>query len=67
MEDHGYINRYVDVHSKIKAFKDRLREANKTEAELRENSLVRETKEMEITDKESSSLNSLTLPPSNPA
>jgi hypothetical protein len=65
MKDHGYINRYVDVHSKIKAFKDRLREANKADAAQREDRLVQEAKV--ITDKKSSSLNSLTLPPSDPA
>jgi hypothetical protein len=67
MVDQEYINPFVHVHSKVKAFKDRLREANKGHADLREDRLMRETKEMEITDKESASLNSLTLPPSDPA
>jgi hypothetical protein len=62
-----YTNVFVDVHNKVRAFKDRLREANKGHADLREDRLVRETKEMEITDKESASLNSLTLPSSDPA
>ena len=50
MEDQGYINRFVDVHEKVKAFKDRLGEANKSNAEVRENELVREVKK--ILDKE---------------
>lgn len=50
MVDREYTNVFVDVHKKIKAFKDRLREANKGDAALREDRLVRETKEMEITD-----------------
>ena len=48
MENQGYINVFVDVHNKVRAFKDRLREANKGRADLREDRLVRETKEMEI-------------------
>jgi hypothetical protein len=67
MENHGYTNRYVDVHNKIKSFKDRLRETNKSHASRREDTLARESKEMGITDKESSGANSLTLPPSDPA
>ncbi len=66
MADQDYTNIFVDVHKKIKLFKDRLREANKGDADLREDRLVRETKELEISDK-SSSLNSLALPPSDPA
>ena len=66
MVDQEYINPFVHVHSKVKIFKDRLREANKGHADLREDRLVRETKEMEITDKESASLNSLTLPSFDP-
>ena len=67
MEDQGYTNRYVDVHRQIKAFKDRLREVNKSHADLREDRSVREAKEIEIADKESSGPNSLSLPPSDPA
>ena len=66
MVDQEYINPFVHVHSKVKAFKDRLREANKGHADLREDRLVRETKEMEITDKKSASLISLRLPSSDP-
>ena len=46
MEDHQYTNPFVDVHKKAKAFKDRAREANKNDAELRESRLVREAKEL---------------------
>lgn len=67
MVDQEYINPFVHVHSKVKAFKDRLSAANKSHADLRQDRLVQESKEMELTDKESSSLNSLTLPPSDPA
>ena len=66
MQDQGHTNRYVDVHRKIKAFKDRLRDVNNSHADLREDRVVRETKEIVIADKESSGLNSLTLPPSDP-
>jgi hypothetical protein len=67
LADQEYTNVFVDVHKKVKVFKDRLRKANKGDADLREDKLVRETKEMEVVDKESSSLNSLTLPSSDPA
>jgi hypothetical protein len=67
LADQQYTNVFVDVHQKIKAFKDRLRQANKGDADLREDRLVQETKDMEITDKESSGLNSLPLPPAEPA
>lgn len=67
VEDKGYKNRYVDVHARIKAFKDRLREANKSRADLCEDRLVQETKEMEIADKESPSPTSPMSPPSDPA
>ena len=50
MEDQEYRNPFVDVHRKAKAFKDRVREANKNDAELRESRLVQEAKE--ILDKE---------------
>ncbi len=46
MEDQAYTNRFVDVHEKVKAFKDRMSQANKSDAELREHRLVQETKEM---------------------
>lgn len=43
MEDQEYTNPFVNVHRKAKALKDRAREANKNDAELRESRLVRET------------------------
>ena len=53
MEDQQHTNVFVDVHNKIRSFKDRLREANKGHVELRDDRLVRETKA--ILDKEPSS------------
>jgi hypothetical protein len=41
-----YINPFEDVHNKVKVFKDRLREANDSDADLRENRLVQEAKEI---------------------
>lgn len=52
MEDQGYTNIFVDVHNKIRVFKDRLRKANKGDAEHREDRLVQEAKAKEVTDKE---------------
>jgi len=46
MEDQGYTNPFVDVHRKVKVFKDRAREANKNDAELRESRSVPEAKEI---------------------
>ncbi len=53
MEDQQYTNPFEDVHRKAKAFKDRAREANKNDAELRESRLVQEAKK--ILDKEPNS------------
>jgi len=50
VQDQAYTNRFVDVHEKVKAFKDRIRQANKSDAELREDRLVQEAKE--LVDKE---------------
>ena len=50
MDDQKYTNPFADVHSKVKVLKDRAREANKNDAELRESRSVQETKE--IKDKE---------------
>lgn len=50
MEDQEYTNPFADVHKKAKAFKNRAREANKNDAELRESRLVQEAKD--ILDKE---------------
>jgi hypothetical protein len=46
VKDQAYTNRFVDVHEKVKAFKDRVRQANKSDAELREDKLTQEAKEM---------------------
>ena len=54
MEDQQHTNTFVDVHNKIRGFKDRLREANKGHTERLDERLVRETKA--ILDKEPSSL-----------
>jgi hypothetical protein len=51
VKDQGYTNVFEDVHKKIKAFKDRLLEANKSNAELRENRVAQEAREMEVSDK----------------
>lgn len=39
-------NRFVDVHEKVKAFKDRMSQANRSDAELRKHRLVQETNEL---------------------
>ena len=44
MVDQEYTNPFADVHSKVKLLKDRAREANKKDAELRESRLVQEFK-----------------------
>jgi hypothetical protein len=54
VEDQEYTNPFVDVHRKAKAFKDRIRAANKNDAELRESRSVQEAKE--ILSKEPKSL-----------
>ncbi len=48
MEDQKYTNPFVDVHRKVKVFKDR--ETSKNDAELREGRSAQEAKE--ILDKE---------------
>ncbi len=53
VKDQGYTNRFVDVHTKVKAFKDRIRQSNETDADRRENKLAQEAKE--IIDKEPNS------------
>ena len=55
VEDQAYTIVFVDVHNKVKAFKSRLRETNKGDAEHRESRFVQETKEMEVIDKKRSS------------
>jgi hypothetical protein len=44
--DQEYTNRFADVHKKVKAFKDRVREINKIDAELRASRSVQEEEEM---------------------
>ena len=51
MEDQQYTNPFVEVHQKAKAFRDRAREANEKDAELRENRLEQEFKGIAL-DKE---------------
>ena len=51
MEDQQYTNPFVEVHKKAKAFRDRAREANEKDAELRESRLVQEFKGIAV-DKE---------------
>jgi hypothetical protein len=46
MEHQKYTNPFVDVHNKVKAFKDRTREAKKSDAELRESKSLQEAKEI---------------------
>lgn len=46
MEYQEYTNPFTDVHRKAKAFKDRARDTNKNEDELRASRLVQEAKEM---------------------
>jgi hypothetical protein len=60
VEDQKYINPFEDVHNKVKAFKDRLREANQNDADLRESRLVRNAEE--ILGKSSSPLANISTP-----
>lgn len=46
LKDDSYTNRFEDVHKKVKAFKDRAREASNGDAELRENRLAQEAKDL---------------------
>jgi len=46
VEDQEYTNPFIDVHRKATAFKDRVREANKNDAELHESRLVQAAKEI---------------------
>ena len=50
MEEQGYTNRFVDVHKKVQAWKDRIRLSNETDADLRRKRSVQEAKA--IIDKE---------------
>jgi hypothetical protein len=42
VDDQEYKNPFADVHTKVKTLKDRAREANMNDAELREIKLVQE-------------------------
>jgi len=53
VQDQAYTNRFVDVHEKVKAFKDRMRQSNQTDANRRENNLVQEA--IKFLDKEPNS------------
>ena len=44
VENQPQTNSFADVHKKIKAFKDRIREANENDAELRKSRAVQEAK-----------------------
>jgi hypothetical protein len=55
VQDQAYTNRFVDVHEKVKAFKDRVRRANNSDAELRENRSLQEAKELLDKEPDSSS------------
>jgi hypothetical protein len=46
VEDQKYTNPFADVHREVQVLKDRAREANKKDAELRESRLVQEAKEI---------------------
>ncbi len=50
MEVKEHTNVFVDVHDKIRAFKDRLREVNQGHAELRKERLVQESNDLRDTD-----------------
>ena len=51
MEDQQYTNPFLEVHKKAKAFRDRAREANEKDPEIRKNRLVQEFKGIAL-DKE---------------
>ena len=46
MEDQEYTNPFVEVHRKARAFKDRVSEANKNDAELRKGRAIQEANEI---------------------
>ena len=55
LADPKYLNVFVDVHNKVREFKDRLREVNKGHADLREDRFVQEIKEINDTERPVSS------------
>jgi hypothetical protein len=54
LANQDYTNVFVDVHNKVRAFKDRLREVNKGDAALREDRLVLEAKQISAAEPASS-------------
>jgi hypothetical protein len=42
MEDPEYTNRFVEVHKKAKAFKDRISEASNNDAEIRKTRAIQD-------------------------
>ena len=52
MADQEYINRFEEVHRKAKAFKDRIDEINKKDAELREERLAQQTRRMIVKEEQ---------------
>jgi hypothetical protein len=54
VQDQAHTNRFLDVHEKVKAFKDRVRQANNSAAEVREKRIVQEAKELLLKEPNSS-------------
>ena len=52
MDDQEYTNRFAEVYAKVKTFKDRARETDKNDAELRESRLMQEVTGLGILDKQ---------------
>jgi hypothetical protein len=46
MEDQQYKNPFVEVHEKARAFRDRAREANEKDKEIRENRVAEEAQKL---------------------
>jgi hypothetical protein len=46
MEDQEYTNPFVEVHQKAKAFKDRISEANKSDAEVRKTRAIQDANDV---------------------
>jgi hypothetical protein len=46
VDDQEYTNSFADVHSKVKVLKDRAREANEKDAELRESRVAEEAQKL---------------------
>ena len=52
VDDQEYTNRFAEVYAKVKTFKDRARETDKNDAELRESRLMQEVTGLGILDKQ---------------